>query len=150
MTDFLDQATRSERMRRVRQSNTAPELALRRALHAQGLRYRLHPKQLPGRPDIVFPAARVALFVHGCFWHGHVCSAGRAPASNVDFWGPKLAANRERDARKEQQLRELGWTVLVVWECELKSTEGVARTAAVVAEQVSAERLGSTRRPGAD
>ncbi|MFN7641733.1 MAG: very short patch repair endonuclease [Burkholderiales bacterium] len=92
MADFLDRAARSERMRRVRQLNTAPELALRRELHALGLRYRLHPKQLPGRPDLVFPAARVALFVHGCFWHGHVCSAGRAPASNVDYrpWFDRL------------------------------------------------------------
>ncbi len=142
MPDMLDRAARSDRMRRVRQASTAPELALRRALHGLGLRYRLHPKQLPGRPDIVFPGARVAVFVHGCFWHAHSCRAGRSPGSNIDYWGPKLATNKERDARKERQLRELGWQVLVVWECELKGEERVARSAEQVAERVRAARAG--------
>jgi DNA mismatch endonuclease, patch repair protein len=111
-----------EQRRRIMQSvgtaNTGPELTVRRLLHRRGYRYRLHPKQLPGRPDVVFPGRRRAIFVHGCFWHNHGCSKGQAPKSKLDFWGPKLAANKERDARNEAALRALGWEVLTVWQCE--------------------------------
>ena len=112
-----------EQRRRIMQSvgtaNTGPELTVRRMLHRLGYRYRLHLKALPGRPDIVLPGRRRAIFVHGCFWHGHGCEKGRAPKSKLDYWGPKLDANRERDSRKEAELRALGWQVETVWQCEI-------------------------------
>lgn len=129
-------AERSRRMAGVRQSGTAPELALRRALHALGLRFRLNARQLPGRPDIVLPKFGVALFVHGCFWHGHRCAAGHPPATNSDYWSAKLAANRERDRRKSAALRKLGWRVWVAWECELKTRCDAERTAGRLAARM--------------
>lgn len=112
---------RSRIMRAVRQKNTAPEMRLRRAIHSMGGRYRLHVRKLPGSPDLVFPARKLAVFVHGCFWHGHTCRAGRPPKSRLDYWLPKLEANRARDLGKIDRLRALGWEVVVVWECELGS-----------------------------
>lgn len=106
-------------MARVRQRDTAPEVSLRRALWAAGLRYRLHDKRLPGTPDIVFARARLAVFVHGCFWHCHGCERSqRLPKANADFWRTKLARNVERDAEVQRRLRDLGWRTVVVWECE--------------------------------
>ncbi|HWI81516.1 very short patch repair endonuclease [Ramlibacter sp.] len=121
---------RSAQMALVRSKDTKPEMRVRRALHAAGLRYVLHDRRLPGAPDLVFPSRGVALFVHGCFWHRHEnCVAARLPKSRLDFWGPKLAANAERDQRQERQLAALGWTVIVVWECETKSAERLERLA---------------------
>lgn len=121
--------TRSEQMARVRSKDTGPELSLRRALWKAGARYRLHSGHLPGQPDIVFPGNRIALFVHGCFWHRHDCSLGnREPKSNVEFWRAKFEQNVVRDRRVEQQLTDDGWTVITVWECELTSQARVART----------------------
>jgi DNA mismatch endonuclease (patch repair protein) len=114
-------------MQSVKARDTGPELALRRLLHGMGLRYRLHSKKLPGRPDIVFPSRRAAVFVHGCFWHGHGCRWGKLPKSRLDYWEPKIAANRQRDARQVEALQELGWRVLTVWQCELRDAEPVAR-----------------------
>jgi len=106
-------------MRRVKTKNTAPELAVRRALHAVGIRFRLHPTTLPGRPDIVAPRRRTVIFIHGCFWHGHDCAHGRIRAqSNAGFWDAKIATNRERDRRKAAALRAMGWQVEIIWECE--------------------------------
>ncbi len=97
---------------------------MRRALHALGYRYRLHDKKLPGKPDLSFPGRKRAVFVHGCFWHMHEgCGLARMPKSRLDFWRPKLEGNRARDAEKFQQLRALGWDVLVVWECELRQMD---------------------------
>ncbi len=108
-------------MKRVRHSGTKPEVTLRKALHRLGFRYVIGDKRLPGTPDLVFPKYKVAVFVHGCFWHGHECRQGRAPSSNENYWAPKITANRARDVRKEQALRDLGWQVFTVWECELKA-----------------------------
>lgn len=105
-------------MQAVKTENTGPEWVVRRFLHSRGNRYRLHPKGLPGRPDIVLPGRRLAIFVHGCFWHNHDCTKGRAPKSKLDYWGPKLEANRERDARKTRELQVQGWTVVTIWQCE--------------------------------
>ena len=121
--DSLLPERRSALMKRVRRSDTAPELTLRRALHRLGLRYVIGDKRLPGTPDLVFPKYKTVVFVHGCFWHGHACRQGRPPKTNAGFWSPKIDANRERDARKERALRELGWRVITVWECELKSKQ---------------------------
>lgn len=122
MADTLSKLQRSERMKSVRQEGTALELLVRTGLHRRGLRYRLHDRNLPGSPDLVFPGRRAVLFVHGCFWHAHDCQLGRRPTSNVPFWEQKALANRIRDARKEAELRSLGWRVFVVWQCELRSS----------------------------
>ena len=107
-------------MARVRSRHTSPELSLRRALHAAGLRYRLHGR-LPGSPDIVLSKARLAIFVHGCFWHSHpACKRARTPSTRQDYWIPKLARNVERDRSSIAALEGLGWRVIVVWECETK------------------------------
>lgn len=118
--DVVSQERRSAIMRAVKQKNTEPELRLRKMLHALGYRYRLHRPDLPGRPDLVFPSRRAVIFVHGCFWHGHECSAGRAPSSNIAYWTSKIAANRDRDTRTSEALVRDGWRVLTVWECTLK------------------------------
>lgn len=105
-------------MSRIGGKNTAPEIAVRRFLHARGFRFRLHRKDLPGRPDIVLPKYRTAILVHGCFWHGHTCKDGRRPRSNQDYWNAKLERNAKRDAKNARQLRALGWKRIVVWECQ--------------------------------
>lgn len=120
LTDRIPTDKRSALMSRVRTKHTAPELAVRRALHAAGLRFRLHRRDLPGKPDIVLGPLRTAIFVHGCFWHGHDCTKGsRRPQSNVDFWNGKLDRNMERDRVAADALRAAGWNVEVVWECSL-------------------------------
>ena len=114
--------SRSDIMRAVKRAHTKPEIIVRKALHALGLRFRLHRRDLPGSPDIVLPRFRTVVFVHGCFWHRHPgCRHATTPKSRQEYWLPKFEANVERDARKEAQLRELGWRVAVIWECETKS-----------------------------
>jgi DNA mismatch endonuclease, patch repair protein len=112
-------------MSRVKNADTKPELKVRKTLHRLGYRFRLHARKLPGSPDIVLPKHRAAIFVHGCFWHGHSCSKGRRPTTRVEFWNTKLDANQARDNAAQVQLKELGWKVLVIWECELKSEQGL-------------------------
>ena len=119
MADTLNEAERSARMRSVKQQGTSLELLVRKELHRRGLRYRLGGCGLPGRPDLVFPRYKAVVFVHGCFWHAHHCRLGRRPSSNSAFWEQKAVANKERDARKEAELRRLGWAAYVVWQCEL-------------------------------
>lgn len=128
MTDIVDPKRRSEMMKSVRSRNTAPELAVRRIAHRMGLRFRLHRKDLPGRPDLVFPRHRLAVFVHGCFWHRHEgCRRASMPKSRTATWAGKFAANVERDARQQTALTSLGWRFLVVWECETKNEAAVER-----------------------
>jgi len=125
--DTFRPGQRSEVMRRVRAFDTEPEMAVRRFVHGLGFRYRLHRRELPGNPDLVFPKLRKIIFVHGCFWHGHHCRAGRnRPNSNTGYWIPKLDRNKSRDRRNRRKLKRLGWDVLVVWECQLKRSERVA------------------------
>lgn len=140
--DSLTPERRSALMKRVKRLDTKPELTLRKALHKLGLRYVIGDKHLPGTPDLAFPKHKTAVFVHGCFWHGHDCRQGRAPTTNVGYWAPKIEANRARDARKGQALRDLGWRVFIVWECELK----VARkdeTVAALASKIKASGMTS-------
>jgi len=122
MVDSLTPEQRSERMGRVRQQGTSLELLVRKDLHRRGLRYRLGRCGLPGRPDLVFPRRKAVVFVHGCFWHAHDCPLGRRPTSNVRFWEQKALANKKRDARKEAELKGLGWTVYVLWQCEVSGS----------------------------
>ena len=117
--DTLTAEQRSERMSRVRGTDSLAEMTVRRIAYRLGFRYRLHWRDLPGRPDMVFAGRRKVIFVHGCFWHRHGCPAGRRwPKSRLDFWKPKLERNMERDAETLQRLKEAGWNVLVIWECE--------------------------------
>lgn len=122
--DTLVKEERSRLMSRIGAKNTKPEILLRKYLHAKGVRFRLHRTDLPGRPDVVLPKYRAAIFVHGCFWHQHPgCKKARVPKSNVDFWEAKFARNAERDARKIRDLEALGWRVFVIWECEIESAD---------------------------
>jgi DNA mismatch endonuclease (patch repair protein) len=125
-TDVYDAAKRSAVMRRVKSRDTTPEMTVRRALTGLGARYRLHRKDLPGRPDIVMPGRRLALFVHGCFWHGHDCARGsRVPKANRDYWTAKVARNRARDVTAREALEADGWRVETLWECDLKDAEAL-------------------------
>jgi DNA mismatch endonuclease, patch repair protein len=119
--------SRSDNMRRIRSKNTAPELMVRRMLREAGFSgYRLHRKELPGKPDIAFIGKRKAIWVHGCFWHRHDCKTGcREPKSNRDYWIPKFERNRQRDAANQAEMTRLGWVVLTVWECELKERQAL-------------------------
>jgi DNA mismatch endonuclease (patch repair protein) len=120
MVDSIGQAERSAVMARVRGKNTRPELIVRKLVFAAGYRYRLHVRTLPGSPDMVFPGRKKVIFVHGCFWHRHDnCNLARMPKSRVEFWSDKLNGNKARDARTYDALRQAGWQVHVVWECEL-------------------------------
>jgi DNA mismatch endonuclease, patch repair protein len=117
----------SAHMRRIRKKDTKPELAVRRLIYAMGYRYRLHRRNLPGTPDIVFPSRKKVIFVHGCFWHQHRCALGsKQPKANRQYWLPKLARNCDRDATAERALIALGWAVLVIWECEARDVASIA------------------------
>ncbi|WP_020180625.1 very short patch repair endonuclease [Methylopila sp. M107] len=117
---------RSAVMRAVKSRDTGPEMLVRRVAHALGFRFRLHRTDLPGSPDLVFPRAKTAVFVHGCFWHGHDCPRGaRVPKTNVDYWRAKIGRNVARDARVRGELEAAGWRTLTLWECELKDRDGL-------------------------
>jgi DNA mismatch endonuclease Vsr len=123
MNDVYDNEKRSSIMRSVKNKNTAPELAVRRLLCDMGYRhYRLKGSSLPCRPDIIFPGKHKAIFVNGCFWHGHDCPRGQLPQTNVAFWQTKIEENRSRDERNYRDLTDMGWTYLVVWQCQLKES----------------------------
>jgi DNA mismatch endonuclease (patch repair protein) len=123
-------------MRSIRKRDTVPELLLRRALHAAGLRFRLHRRDLPGNPDLVLPSRRLAVLVHGCFWHQHPgCPLCRQPKGNTAYWLPKLARNVARDRRVRDDLTALGWRVLVIWECEARDAARLARIVRMIAER---------------
>lgn len=130
MVDHLDPAKRSLNMAAVRSKHTEPELVVRKIVYGLGYRYRLHWKKLPGKPDLVFPGKRKAIFVHGCFWHGHDCVRGRLPSTNPDFWEQKIDKNKERDSRVRDQLESQGWDVLTIWQCRFKNISDVKQTIA--------------------
>lgn len=122
--DIYSKQKRSEVMSQVRASNSKPEITVRKFLHGLGYRFRLHRKELPGKPDIVLPKYNSTIFVHGCFWHHHKgCKKSKLPESNAEFWREKIMANVARDKRTRRTLKKLGWKVMVVWECEVKSSK---------------------------
>lgn len=121
MADFMSPAARSRVMSSIRGRNTRPELGVRRRVWSEGFRYRLHVKKLPGTPDLVLAKYRLAIFVHGCFWHQHGCSKAKRPSSNQEYWDRKLDGNVARDDRDRVQLEKQGWTVVTIWECTLES-----------------------------
>jgi len=125
--DIVTPAQRSHMMSRIRGRDTKPELAVRRAAHALGCRYRLHRRELPGSPDLVFPGRRKVVFVHGCYWHRHPgCRLAYQPKSNTEFWSAKFERNVARDRDAERRLREKGWEVLTVWQCQTTDAEGLS------------------------
>lgn len=136
MADVHSMEQRSANMRAIRHKDTTPEIQIRRMLFAQGFRFRLHVKTLPGSPDLVLPKHRVAVFVHGCFWHGHCCHLFKVPATRTEFWLAKIQANRDRDYRDENKLLASGWRVLTIWECALKGK--LKRSPSDVASQAGA------------
>jgi DNA mismatch endonuclease, patch repair protein len=117
---------RSENMRRIRSKGMRPELAVRSLVHRMGYRFRLHRKDLPGKPDMAFASRRKVIFVHGCFWHSHCCKLAHAPKSNLDYWRPKLERNRLRDEKALAAIKAMGWDALVAWECETKDEVSLA------------------------
>jgi DNA mismatch endonuclease, patch repair protein len=125
--DSLSRAERSERMSRIRAKDSKAELVVRRLLFSMGYRYRLHRSDLPGRPDLAFAGRRKVIFVHGCFWHQHSCGKYRNPKSNTIFWSEKLLSNKARDARAMRALTQIGWSYLVVWECEIANRDDLTR-----------------------
>nr|WP_199045018.1 very short patch repair endonuclease [Dyella sp. ASV24] len=146
MADVHTPAQRSFNMSQIRGRDTKPEMLVRRGLHALGLRYRLHDRKLPGRPDLVFPRHRAAIFVHGCFWHAHDCSLSKLPETRTDFWRSKLAANSARDQQIIGMLRSEGWRVLIIWECALRGrgkrtlTDVLAQASQFITQSKSAIR----------
>lgn len=123
MTDVVDKATRSRMMAGIRGKNTKPEMIVRKALHAQGFRFRLHAKKLPGKPDLVLPKYKAVIFVHGCFWHGHAnCHYFHIPSTRPEFWREKIHDNQLRDDRNIGLLAMLGWKIMILWECSIRQT----------------------------
>ena len=125
MVDNRSIESRSRLMSRIGSKHTRPELVVRSLLHRLGYRFRLHRKDLPGKPDIVFIGRKKAIFVHGCFWHGHGCKIGKLPKSKLEFWRPKIERNRQRDSEKRSELEQIGWNVEELWQCELKDSQAL-------------------------
>jgi len=138
MADMYSKKKRSEIMAAVNSQDTRPEVRVRRVLHRMGYRFRLHKKDLPGRPDIVLPKWRIVVLVHGCFWHGHDCCEGHIPKSNAAYWAPKLERNLQRDRENAESLRMLGWKIIVIWECQTYSLKKLE------------ERMRAAMRPAGD
>ncbi|MCF1448552.1 DNA mismatch endonuclease Vsr [Agrobacterium vitis] len=139
MVDTLTPAQRSERMSRIRSRDTKPEIALRKALHGLGFRFRVHKTGLPGKPDLVLPKYHCVIFVHGCFWHRHPgCKVATMPKSNTEFWADKFTRNVDRDKRVQKQLEEDGWHVIIVWECDVDTHAKAASTADALSRQLRA------------
>jgi len=126
MVDTLTRSQRSWLMSQVRQKNTKPEMKVRRLLHSMGFRYRLHGKDLPGRPDLIFSKSKRVIFVHGCYWHRHDCKKATVPSSNVEYWTKKFAENVARDDKVVRELTSLGWASMIVWECQTRDADALA------------------------
>lgn len=143
MVDHVCKIKRSEIMSRVKSKDTTPEMQVRRALHRSGHRFRLHRADLPGRPDLVFPRYKMALFVHGCFWHGHGCKRSKLPKSNVDYWKRKIATNVSRDEFVCRELERLGWKWRIIWQCEIDT--GIRHISRELSENSSSQNSDFSR-----
>ena len=121
MGDIYSKRKRSEIMSKISGTETKPEILVRKYLFSKGFRFRKNDKRLPGRPDIVLPKYKTVIFIHGCFWHGHHCKAGKLPETNKEFWGNKINSNIERDKKNQHKLEKLGWKIIIVWQCKLKN-----------------------------
>lgn len=144
MTDVFSKTKRSEIMRGIRSTDTRPEMRVRKKLHGLGFRYRLHDRNLPGKPDIVMPRRKAAVQVRGCFWHSHDCSGGRIPKSNTKYWKTKLSKNRSRDERNDAELRRMGWRLFVIWECAVQSDTGLVETVETLRREIERSGLDTT------
>jgi DNA mismatch endonuclease (patch repair protein) len=130
--DTVTKEQRSKNMAAIRSKDTKPEKKVRTFLHAKGLRFRLHPKDLPGKPDLVFPRYKLVVFINGCFWHGHSpCKIAKAPKSNLEYWVPKIQRNIARDASNKKALKKLGWKVITIWECSITDDQLVKLARAI-------------------
>lgn len=135
--DTMSQEKRSRIMSAVHSKNTLAELLVRRYLWSHGIRYRIHRKDLPGKPDIAIPRCKLAVFIHGCFWHGHdECIRGRLPKSRLEYWKPKIEANKKRDRLIEKELKERGWQWLVIWECQLRTQKAASKALPELLEKI--------------
>jgi DNA mismatch endonuclease (patch repair protein) len=144
--DIWDKKKRSEVMSKIRSKNTKPEIALRKALFAKGYRYRINDKNLPGKPDIVLSKYKTAIFIHGCFWHEHEgCKRSHLPKSNIEYWKNKIRSNKERDNNNKNQLVALGWGVVVVWECEVKTAEKLESVVNNIVDSLKEPPAGKTK-----
>ena len=142
MTDVVNKTTRSRMMAGIKGKNTVPERVLRQAMHKRGFRFRLHAKQLPGRPDLLFPKYKAAVFVHGCFWHRHRnCRYATTPATRTEFWQTKFASNVARDRVSVAALINSGWRVAIVWECSLRNSVGIQETAEELSKWLVSDSL---------
>jgi DNA mismatch endonuclease (patch repair protein) len=136
MADVFTRKKRSDIMSRIKGTNTKPEILTRKLVHSLGYRYRLHSNRLPGKPDIVLPGHQKIIFVHGCFWHGHVnCRRATLPSTNSLFWETKIARNKLRDSAVKRRLRRAGWKVFVVWQCQTKDIQNLLRRLAVFLDE---------------
>jgi len=137
MTDIYSKQKRSEIMSKISGKETKPEILVRKFLFANGFRFRKNDKKLPGKPDIVLPKYKIVIFVHGCFWHGHKgCSKAIKPSTNKDFWNAKIEKNRIRDKKVQETLKEIGWKVIVIWECQLRNQELLKQTLSKVINRI--------------
>jgi len=137
VTDHVSKEKRSEIMKRIRGKNTTPELIVRKLVYSLGYRYRLHGKNLPGKPDLVFSGRKKVIFVHGCFWHYHTCKKGKPPKSNLDYWLPKLEENRRRDTYNQELITSIGWEFLVIWQCQIRDTDTLKKTIVAFLEKLN-------------
>ncbi|MFK0033575.1 very short patch repair endonuclease [Pseudomonas monteilii] len=126
--DIVNAATRSQMMSNIKSKNTSPELTIRKALHSRGFRYRIHPAELPGKPDLLLPKFNTAIFIHGCFWHGHDCKYFKIPKTRTEFWQKKINENKARDQKQIEALTSKGWRVLIVWECAIRQMKSEGST----------------------
>ncbi len=141
ISDKYSTEKRSNIMSKIRGKETKPEILVRKYLFSKGFRYRLHDEKLPGKPDIVLPKYRTAIFIHGCFWHGHLgCKRAKLPTTNTEFWEKKISANIERDKRNIEKLKSEGWNVIVVWQCEIASTKKREVRLERLIEEINANR----------
>jgi len=136
MTDIYSKNKRSKIMSKISGTETKSEMLVRKYLFNKGFRYRKNDKRLPGKPDIVLPKYKTIIFVHGCFWHGHDCPAGKLPETNKKFWESKINSNIERDKKTQQELKNLGWKVIIVWQCELKNKKLRAKKLKEIEEKI--------------